>query len=45
MGKLKGTKRKLKDITKAEEDSSDNEVPMRARFSDEPIPKKVKNPT
>jgi hypothetical protein len=45
MGKLKGTKRKLKDITRAEEDFSDNEVPAKTRSSDEPIPKKVKNPT
>jgi hypothetical protein len=44
MGKLKGGKRKLKDITKSEEEFSDNEVPAKARFSDEPVPKKVKVP-
>jgi hypothetical protein len=42
MWKLKGTKRKLKDIIKAEEDFSDNEVPAKIRSSDEQIPKKVK---
>jgi hypothetical protein len=42
MGKWKGGKRKLKDITKSEEEFSDNEVPAKARSSDEPIPKKVR---
>lgn len=41
MGKLKGVKRKCKDITEAEEEFSDNEVPTKVRASDEPIPKKV----
>jgi hypothetical protein len=45
MGKLRGTKRKIKDVTKAEEDFSDNEVPAKTRSSDDPVPKKVKNPT
>lgn len=42
MGKMKGGKRKLKAITKPEEEFSDNEVPAKARSSDEPVPKKVK---
>jgi len=41
MGKIKGVKRKFKDITEAEEEFSDNEVPTKVRSSDEPIPKKV----
>lgn len=41
MGKVKGVKRKFKDVTEAEEEFSDNEVPTRVRSSDEPIPKKV----
>lgn len=42
MGKVKGAKkRKFKDITEAEEEFSDNEVPTKVRSSDEPIPKKV----
>jgi hypothetical protein len=45
MGKLKGTKRKLKDIIKAEDDFSDNEIPVKVRSSDVPIPKKVTNVT
>jgi hypothetical protein len=44
MGKLKGVKRKFKDVTKAEEEVSDNEVPTKIRSSDEPISKKVKKP-
>jgi hypothetical protein len=43
MVKLKGRKRKLIHVTKSEEESSDNEVPAKARSSDEPVPKKVKN--
>jgi hypothetical protein len=43
MVKLKGRKRKLIQITKSEDESSDNEVPAKARSSDEPVPKKVNN--
>jgi hypothetical protein len=41
MGKVKGVKRKCKDITEAEEEFSDNETPAKVRSSDEPTPKKV----
>jgi hypothetical protein len=41
MRKVKGVKRKSKDIREAEEEISDNEVPTKVRSSDEPIPKKV----
>jgi hypothetical protein len=44
MGTLKEGKRKLKDITKSEEEFSDNEITAKARSSDEPAPKKVKDP-
>ncbi|KAJ9601757.1 hypothetical protein L9F63_000049 [Diploptera punctata] len=40
MGKFNTIKRKLKEIK--EEDVSDNELPVKIRSSDEPIPKKVK---
>lgn len=43
MGKLKEGKRKLKDIKMSEEEFSDNEIPAKARSSDEPAPKKVKD--
>jgi hypothetical protein len=41
MGKLKGIKRKFKNVTQTEEEISDNEVPSKVRSSDEPVPKKV----
>jgi hypothetical protein len=41
MGKMKGVKRKFKDVTEAEEEFSDNEVPSKVRSSDEPVLKKV----
>ncbi|GFG38229.1 hypothetical protein Cfor_03827 [Coptotermes formosanus] len=42
MGKLKGIKRKFKNVTQTEEEISDNEVPSKVRSSDEPVPKKAK---
>jgi len=41
MGKVRGVKRKCKEITMAEEECSDNEVPTKVRSSDEPVLKKV----
>ncbi|XP_069703321.1 ribosome biogenesis protein BRX1 homolog [Periplaneta americana] len=42
MGKSKGMKRKLKEVTNTDDPDSDSEVPPKIRFSDEPVPKKEK---